>query len=138
MPDLGELEQSLSALEFLRDKELAGDLVTSTGLITGAAPLTVAFITPAAGKTFFIAKSSHVFSGNVVGGGIIESELQNDGTVKDIKRAKVDNVDTVFIDGTIVGDSLVGDGVKTYRIQKTVGIANLDVAATLMGWIQDT
>lgn len=127
----------LGDLEFLRDKQLAGDLIVATGTTLAAAPVTVTSIIPASGKTFFIANSNYVHEG---GGTTDETEtqLQNDGVVKDIKRTTLANARDLFIDGVVIGDSLVGDGAKIYRIQKTVGLAATNTSGTILGWIQDT
>ena len=135
MPDLGEII-TLSALEFLRDKEKNGDLVSSTGQTGLVAPVTVTSIVPALGKTFFIAKSSHIHTGAAIV--LAESVLQNDGTDKDIKRSALTADLTRFFEGTIIGDSMVGDGVRIYRIQKTVGAVNNVMSGTILGWIENT
>lgn len=128
----------LGDLEFLRDKELAGDLIISTGTTTAAAPITITSIIPAVGKTFFIASSAHVHADNNVGPEVIESTLQNNGVNKDIKTNTVGNTNQLFLMGVVAGDSLVGDGAIVYRIQKTVGAIGTKISATITGWIQDT
>ncbi len=130
--------EDLGDLEFLRDKQLAGDLVSATGIVTTASPVTIVSIIPAVGKTFFIAKSNVVQTteGSGVQTGV--ASLQNDGTIKDTRRARMLDVETVNLPGTIASDSLVGDGAKEYRMQKTTGLAIVHMSATILGWIQDT
>jgi len=131
---------SLGDLEFLRDKSLSGDLLFSTGVTSAIAPVTVASITPAAGKTFFLAKYSIKATTEAVGSDSGETQLQNNGTSIDTiaQRFLATGTSCIAYIGNVAGDSMIGDGAIIYRLQKTVGVADREVSATIEGWIQDT
>jgi len=134
----------LGDLEFLRDKELAGDLVSSSIFSSANSPVTGAVIIPAAGKTFFIAGHSSILINNTGSSRTEGRTLLENNTVTvyvDVAFLNgngTDNVVHVGSPNVIKGDSLVGDGAVEYRQRKTVGLANFNFATTIMGWIQDT
>jgi len=132
---------SMGDLEFLRDKELSGDLITLFGKTTLATPVTLAAVIPAVGKTFFVSNGKMSITGN--GSGVTQQkiELQNDGTTMQITEINFDtlNDDFSMVEPLFIkSDSLVGDGVKEYRIQKVTGAASPTCIGVLEGWIQDT
>lgn len=135
---VGAVAASLSDLEFLRDKSLAGDLITVNGTTGAVAPVTVLSIIPAINKTFFIV--SHTFTmNNRTTTDVINLKLQNDGVDKDdVVIQHLAQATTVIEGKRIVGDLLIGDGVRAYRIQKSTGAVNHIAMGTVMGWIQDT
>jgi len=131
--------EDVGDLEFLRDKQVAGNLLKATATDDAPSPITIASITPANGKTFFISDSyiTVVNQGGASDNAI--AELQNDGVTVDLKRCRLfNNTSFSFGHGAIKSDSLIGDGVKVYRIQKTLGLSGFSVIATIQGWIEDT
>lgn len=134
----GAVGAGMGDLEFLRDKQLAGDLVFARGSVSSVGPVTICSITPAIGKTFFLAKPS-MYCVNESGAPNAQTvQLENDVTVKDggVTESLIDF--TIQWIPQITSDALIGDGIKIYRIQKTVGVNLMKVNGTLEGWIQDT
>lgn len=134
------VDEDVGDAEFLRDKEVAGDLINvfGTSLGTGDA---VAFV-PASGKTFFIYASSVNFTSIAASQHENIVELQNDGTIRDAVNLFIDdspgllsNTKPSFI---ILSDSLVGDGIKAYSID-VISNPNSDlIKGTIEGWIENT
>jgi hypothetical protein len=120
---------SMGDLEFLAEKEKTGDLVHASGLVTVQS--TICSIVPANGKTFFLANATISFSGSDANASSI---LENDGV--EVDKGRNSSGDFVYL-SQIKSDSLIGDGVKEYRIQNTVGGAGLKMG-TIEGWIEDT
>jgi len=127
--------------EFLRDKEVAGNLITvhGTDSATGDAVTTV----PATGKTFFIfAASVNITSIDVVTTHETRAELQNDGAIMDsasiFSSATSDLPTLPKVDFIIVSDSLVGNGSKAYSIDVITNPQSDVVRGTIEGWIEDT
>ena len=108
-----------SELAFLRELEVQGRLIHETG---DAANLDV---TPATGSTFFFHSANYTNpTVNAGTGGLV-----NDGLViesVDIPAGTVTNLITKMA-------SLVGDGVKTFRLN---GAAN--IRSAMFGWIENT
>lgn len=129
---------SMGDLEFLRDKQLSGDLVSSTGTILAAAPATICSITPAIGKTFFLINVEQFFVDDGGGSNMMTTEIQNNGVNKQTSIIRAPNYTSFRVPSAIKGDSLIGNGIKIYRIQKIIGVVNTRVTATMQGWIQDT
>lgn len=126
----------LGDLEFLRDKELSGDLIIAYGTRTGAGVL--ASYTPANGKTFFAVKAL----GSIEAGGAdyANYQIRNNTTIiaefsLSIEAGRAYPNQEV---NAIAGDSLVGTGALVYdiNIQDVGGAVNKN--GTLQGWIQDT
>jgi len=139
--DAAVLNLGMGDLEFLRDKELAGDIVTATGLNNAVAPVTVTSITPAAGKTFFLVKATGYIGTNAAVLSAVQVDIENDGTAKESFDSIIPPLAVNIpsqIDFGLVADSLVGDGAKIYRIQKVQGIVLVYVSGMIEGWIQDT
>jgi len=137
--DAGSGGGGLSDLEFLRDKQLAGDLIIAGGLTTGIAPNTCYSVIPANGKTFFMVHANVLIQIDNATNSICGLELQNDLTVVDPRNTSVLGLSSLVIDSLgSPGDSLVGDGVKLYRLQKTVGANFVRMSGHMEGWIQDT
>jgi len=130
---------SLGDLEFLRGKQVAGDLIIAAGNTAAAATTDVVTVTPAAGKTFFIADYNSIIENSTGGAISAQVNLKNDGTIKDSRSCTI-LLTVSFQTGvaTIRGDSLVGDGAKVYKIDKTEGGASVEVWSTITGWIEDT
>jgi len=129
---------ALGDLEFLRDKELSGDLINVTGLTAAVAPSTAVSFVPATGKTFFIANSYHIHANDSAATDRATSRLENNGVNIDEKTSVTINGVTTHYQGVIAGDSLVGDGALIFRIQKTQGLNNHRITGTMLGWIQNT
>ncbi len=133
------VDEDVGDAEFLRDKEVAGDLITVSGSSTGTGDA-VAFI-PATGKTFFIYASAVdftsinlVFHENIV-------ELQNNGAIRDTASISVDNDGTITptkVHFIILSDSLVGDAVKSYSIDIITSSQSDLIKGTIEGWIENT
>ena len=125
-------------LEFLRDKQLAGDLVDVTAVGTLAGPITVLAITPAAGKTLFMSDGQMIITNaSGAGTGFVVGYFNGPTLKQTLQGSLLD--DTMVNDPLrLKGDSLVGNGVLTYSVVKSAGVANVDVSAFLQGWIQDT
>ena len=125
-------------LEFLRDKELAGDLIKLEGIVAGVAPEVIVSVIPATGKTFFFARGD-LETGNAAGGGIgTTSQIQNDGTVVDQAQIRLLDDTSFNHQSQVIADSLVGDGIKVYRAIRTVGASSIDTTSVITGWIQNT
>jgi len=125
-------------LEFLRDKQIAGDLIDLTASTASVAPATVVSVTPASGKTFFVADSNCIMINDSGALDVITAQLENDGTAIQIFETKLADDIMETVPSVIKGDSMIGDGALIYRIQKTDGAVNTIVVGTLLGWIQDT
>jgi len=131
---------SVGDLEFLRDKQLAGDLIIVVGDADGdAAAFTMASTTPAAGKTFFVSNVDIAFNNRDGSAQRMDVQAQNDGTATVTIKADVAASTGSFIPTIKMrGDSMVGDGAVIYRVQKVTGVANANATCVLEGWIQDT
>lgn len=121
---------SMGDLEFLAEKEKTGDLVHATGIVLSVG--VICSIVPANGKTFFLANATISFSGS---GANAISSLQNDGV--EVDNGRNSSGDLVYL-SQIKSDSLVGDGVKEYRIENTTGAAGSAKRGTIQGWVEDT
>lgn len=128
-------DDDLSDLKYLRDFEVTGDLVNATGLTTLVGPAVVTSITPAIGKTFFIAAADSSIS-NTVATNQVAVHLRNDTTVKSQYTGNIINDETKYVPFVIRSDSLVGDGIKTYNILKSSGVVSLIVNGTIQGWVE--
>ena len=116
----------LGDLEFLRDKELAGDLLSDSG-ITSSAGVTIASITPASGKTLFLVSAT-----GSSGAGSSQRILRVDGVTIEEPLTDLAGGTTNF--GALVL-SLVGDGVK---IMDVFNISAVQGVGFIEGWIQNT
>jgi len=127
----------LGDLEFLRDKELAGDMILSnvakTVIGVGAS------IIPAIGKTFFHVKS-HLSPVGIASNNT-RAELRNDGTRIDAMAYSSNNAvpDSTPGDSKVgVADSLIGDGAKAFDINIISLTGAPTINTSMQGWIQDT
>ena len=155
MPDFTSFQERLNDIEFLRQKELDGDLIKiiSSTFATNDDQITY---TPANGKTFFHFESrlyplSSLTQPASPGAATrsVTAEITNDATLVDVLSHY--NISyTGFAGGssgggmgTSVGtyksnvmDTLVGNGSKSYKITSS-GI-NGTYRVSMLGWIEDT
>lgn len=149
------LEADLGDLEFLRDKELAGDLIhlLSGEFTTNADQIT---FTPASGKTFFHIKSKlyPVVNAISIPAGApsdttvnrrADVELTFDAVLKDVLTYDFESrqiTDTGLGTGqtgqfkTNIFESMVGNGIKIIKLTSTNNSGTYRVS--MLGWIQDT
>lgn len=130
---------SLGDLEFLRDKELSGDILKASATGTTIGVLTS--IIPAAGKTFFylgyqVNPESGTQQGSihrVRNNAVIRcgTTMKNGGGAAN-SQTNSDNGDGMKI------DVLVGDGVLVYDIHVFRIDTGSAIRGFLHGWIQDT
>jgi len=150
MPDFTDFNQRLADLEFLRQKELDGDLITVTGTFSGTG-VAVTF-EPATGKTFFLiaARVTRV-SGADFGGSVqwnCRAEVRSDAVILD-RMGWSGSTEEGAGEGPgvgwggdshsqVAGKSLVGNSVKDFDINiGTLSTGQVGLAA-LYGWIEDT
>lgn len=127
----------LGDLEFLRGKQLAGDLLTSTGSTSAVGPVTITSIIPANLKTFYLAKSRLTTAEKGAAGPIV-CQTQNDGVNKEEFSIEITVDRTTEHAGQLAGDSLIGDGARIYRMQKVTGVNLISCNGFLEGWVEDT
>jgi len=133
--DLGEEVIDMGDLEFLQGKEDAGDLLSSTGTVNNVG--TAASIIPANGKTFYPTSASFTHESGITGGDVIQ--LQNDGVAIDTKQVAIPTSNaTHTVPFTNIMRSLVGDGIKIYRIEVTISGGLSNTSGSLEGYITDT
>lgn len=143
MADFAQYALAESDIQFLKKKQDEGNLIIQTGTLSTTGEL-VSY-TPATGKKFYLARAKSVADITAVDGNVI-AELQNNGVVKDyfIERARSslgfqERGLTHTPSGSysiIQGDSLVGDGIKKYRINIT-SLTSATAFGILLGWIED-
>lgn len=141
--DLMQYGVTSGDIEFLRRKELDGNLIiaTSSNSATGDA----ASYVPATGKTFFLYAAKFTVGTFFAEGSNPVCELQNDGTNVET-GVIVGNTDTAVgrsianptYNFIIKGDSLVGDGAKAYTIDIISNAASVTIYGTIIGWLEDT
>jgi len=130
----------LGDLEFLRDKELAGDLLTATNSRTSIG--TNAVIIPASGKTFFFVTAGVAYHENALNAQS-STEIQNNTVRIDFLIIASDdaagNEGGNRVDRTSVqGNSLVGNGVLEFRHEIIATATTNIILSMIQGWIQDT
>ena len=154
-------DADMGDLEFLRDKELAGDLIHIISSEFTANADQITFV-PASGKTFFHIKSKLYPVVNTIITGAVGSttttsnrradvELTFDSVLKD---ALTHDMETTFGSNegaatrsqgnagqtgqyeTNIFESMVGDGIKSIKLTSTNNSGTYRVS--LLGWIQDT
>jgi len=131
LEELGVAED-MGDLEFLQTKEDAGDLLSSTGTVNNTG--TAASITPANGKTFYLTSASFTLESGITGGDVIQ--LQNDGVVIDTKQVAIPTTNASHtVPFTNIMRSLVGDGIKIYRIIATTSTAPSNTSGSLEGYV---
>lgn len=127
----------LGDLEFLRDKELSGDLILSQSLLVGSG--VGASVTPASGKTFFFVKANLSFDDE--SGTTVVADVRNNAVIIDtmayrfVVGAPVSSPSESHVG---VGDSLVGDGVLVYDVNITNFGGAIGANTAMQGWIQNT
>ena len=154
MPDFDILNRKLGDLEFLRKKELDGDLINllSAEFTTNADQVT---FTPASGKTFFHIESKLYPVVDTIA--ITQSatnrradvELTFDAVIKDVLTYDFEHtVNTSTTDNQKHGqgqtgqfksnifESMVGNGIKVIKLTSTNNSGTYRVSLT--GWIEDT
>jgi len=155
MPDFDSINQRLSDLEFIRQKELNGDLIKliSAPFATNADQIVY---TPATGKTFFHFESKLYPLSSLTqpaspgaASRSVTVEITNNASVVDVLSHY--NISyTGFAGGSSGGgmgtnvgtykgnilDTLVGDAVKSYKLTSS-GISGT-YRVSLLGWIEDT
>ena len=122
------IDTTLSDLAFLRQCSVSGRLVFVQGS-QGSGAGTVAEIIPAEGATLFVYRV--VISNTSTT--LPTILIQNDGNTRQqvIIPAAVATHDSRFI------DSLVGNGTKSFRVEKT-NIGTGTQLASIFGWIENT
>jgi hypothetical protein len=155
MPDFTSYQsQSISDLEFLRQKQLDGDLIhlISSEFTGNADQITY---TPATGKTFYHIKSKLYPVDNTVFGGtqsagnhtanrradveltidaVVVDTLTYDFEVKDVNG--VGQMDGIGQFETNIFESLVGNASKAVKLTSTNNSGTYRVS--MLGWIEDT
>jgi len=142
----------LGDLEFLRDKELAGDLIhLLSSEFTGNADQ-ITFI-PASGKTFFHVRSKlypvvNTIAGSLGAGATVnrraDVELTFDTVLKDVLTFDMESVSganggsaaSAGQPETNIFESMVGNGVKAIKLTSTNNSGTYRVS--MLGWIQNT
>ncbi len=105
----------------------SSELVFAQGEIAADTTGTIVSYTPANGKDFYLAHAGiHIEAGDVAGTNSINAEVQNDGNIRDTIGGWSTHVGTSDSGGQgapffksksgALGDKLVGDGAKIYRI----------------------
>lgn len=127
-----EVDEDMGDLEFLQGKEDAGELLSSSVILTNVG--TSASIIPAIGKTFYPTSASALMRVGALTGTFIV-QLQNDGTMIDSKHFSGQAQAALSTPFTNIMRSLVGDGIKVYRIQTTTGGVNTTVSGSIEGYV---
>jgi len=132
-------------IAFLRNRSREGNLVIVTANLNNAVGEILNFIPPT-GKTFFLYKAG-ITSNTTPSTNTNKQcrvEVRNDGNVVDYLAGSsfIDNLgagggaNIAKTETTIMGDKLIGDGIKKYSMQAQVN--GLACHATLTGWLEDT
>lgn len=135
-------------LGFLKRKMDDGDIIDVTGTRSATGVL-VSFV-PASGKTFYLLKASMIAELDAnTGDSKVVSQVRNNTAVKDWlgsfneMKASGSGVGGAGQQGktdSVIFDSLVGDGAKSYDINISVYVVPDGgiTYGTLHGWIEDT
>ena len=127
---------NLPDLTFLRALSVQGRLVFVQGEVTGTAAATIVEFIPPNGTTFFFYAAfcqSRMTSGNVP-----EFEIQNDGNTREVIPLGLSLGNSGFWRATMKMDSLVGNGIKSFRIRQTQTITSAEMGASMFGWTENT
>lgn len=122
---------SLNELEFLASKSVVGKLVNLQGVVTSDTD--IVSYTPAVGVTFTLYKVAIQFYGtaadqfNVV--------IKNDVTNRDYMPLSAVNTETYNYTSPLKGDTLLGDGIKKYRVLTSGVLGTTNVSAVMVGYI---
>lgn len=144
--DLSMYGISETDLEFLRQKEKEGNLISVTGTLSATGEL-VAY-TPITGKTFHLITAS-AFADGASDNDLIRwiVQVRNNTTVKDYLGGSSDSnltgdaghgAQSFKTKSIIVADSLEGDGIKKYDLNISTYTAAGTVYGTILGWVEDT
>ncbi len=144
--------RKVSDIEFMSIKQFLGKILknhsnrTTTGVITS--------VTPATGKTFYLAKASSFAYSNPAGvnanqgDGDSVVQVRNDTNVNDVLGSGAIEVHASGVNQTgtggisktessVGGDSLVGNGIKTYDLNLAVIGSDTTVYSTIFGYIEN-
>lgn len=148
MPDLHDFDIIDTNLEFLREKELEGNLVTLTAVKSSTTGVKITYTVPS-GKTFFLLKASFciVDQPGATLLGALEVVLKMNAVIIDT-MGNGGGSNTVSASGSaanifktetsIIGKSLVGDGTKTVVVEVIANAIANNLVPTLLGWVEDT
>lgn len=141
---LKERRKRLSDVEFMSIKQFEGKILKGEGSLGATGTLTS--VTPASGKTFYLAEAKAEFDSVTIATATQRArvELQNNAIIVDELYSSVRVSGSNFGAGTpnqsksiIKGDSLVGDGIKVYRLQVVVFTNYALVHGTIIGYIEN-
>lgn len=128
----GVVKEKLSDIEYMSKKQFDGKLLQADGNRTTSG--VIASITPATGKTFYVAggSCSTRMSGTQQG----RCQLRNDTVVIEEWEGSASAIPTWFAFQT-KGVSLVGNGVKTFDMNHSSIIGSPSISAMLYGFIEN-
>lgn len=142
MADLTEIGITNGDLNFLKEKADSGDLVFATGSRTTTGVITS--YTPATGKTFYLVGASWFLgstSSNTLAFDVVQ--VRNNAVVRDTIGGSIWAASggggsyTNRATSHVKGDTLIGNGVKTYDLNLSTASAQT-VYGSIFGWIEDT
>jgi hypothetical protein len=132
MPDFGE---SQTEIEFLQSKSDSSNLI----IVAGSGTTTGAFVTytPASGKTFVLVGAKVVL--NCTSTNPVDVQLRNNGAVRELAfglAATSAGISSFGYEYVTRGDTLVGDGAKTYDLNVSVNTDSHRFAGTIEGYLE--
>ena len=119
--------QLLPDIAFLRQLSVQGRMVFNQSIETGAE--VGAVITPANGTTFFLLGATASPAGNNAN----SFQLRNDGNIRQAITVGAQTTQRFHI----LADALVGDGTKTYDVNRTSAAAG-NSQTSIWGWFENT
>lgn len=152
MPDTTFFQRKGGDLEFLRNREKDGDLVTAISGLISATGVAVSFV-PASGKTFYLLAARIVRVAGIDLTGNVEwncqAEVRFDTAIKDYMGWSGSTEEGAGegpgagwggdSHSIVVGKSLIGDAVKAVDINVIAWVSTPQRGrATIIGWLEDT
>lgn len=154
MPDYSDFNKKLSDIEFIRQKQIEGNLIKLVSTEFSGNADQISYV-PASGKTFYFLKAKLYPVNDTTapqltsGAGLsrrADVEITNDGTVIDVLTwdyqsymVSTDDSAPTFGVGQFdsnVFDSLIGNASKAFKLTSTNTSGTYRV--TLLGWIENT
>lgn len=137
MPDIGST--NLTDIQFLQSKADAGDLIIVNATVTapGAGVVLVSY-TPPNGRTFVLLKGKVTgYMGNTANHQYyLRNNTTRQDSVQSIAASQTGDVGIKNGEFSLVGDVLVGDGVKTYDIYNVVSTPSSVIEVTITGYLE--
>lgn len=130
MPDIGS--PNLTEIQFLQSKSDAGNLIMVNGSISSATGVITSY-TPASSTTFVVVMAKINWT---VGTGSSTTQLRNNTTVRETSTGVMGSGQQPYnYEYIIRGDTLVGDGAKTYDLNCSANTGQT-IYGVILGYLE--